>query len=107
MIIGKHDQLFVCRSLLNIYTHELNLETQKLLCDNEDKAVYIPCRESHATWNKHYQKMPLYSTIYADFEAMSSAIIDQDNDRNKTVDICKEILVCNGYHVMNKLKPGY
>ena len=65
--------------------------THKRLCGNKNKSVYIPSKETHVKWNKHYQKMPIYSIIIADFEAGNEPIINQDNVVSKTIDICKQI----------------
>ena len=35
--------------------------------------------------------MPINSIIIADFEARNESIIDQDKQRCKTIDICKQI----------------
>ena len=103
VFIGKHDNIYVCRNCLSSYSVQSELITHKKLCGNKKKSVYIPSKETHIKWNKYYQKMPIYSTIIADFEARNEPIINQDNDTSKTIDICKQIPCCNGFYIINKI----
>ena len=43
------------------------------------------------------------SVIIEDFEAENEPIIDQDNNHGEKIDICKQLPVCNGFYVINKL----
>ena len=103
VFIGKHDNIYVCRNCLNSYSIQSELITHKRLCGDKNKSVYIPAKETHVKWNKYYQKMPIYSIIIADFEARNEPIINQDNIESKTIDVCKQIPVCNGLNVINKI----
>ena len=103
VFIGKRDRRYVCRNCLSSYTIQSELTTHKRICDNKDKSVYIPCKETHVRWDKYYQKMPIYSMIFADFEARNESIFDQDKQQCKTMDICKQKPCCNGFYVVNKL----
>ena len=47
--------------------------------------------------------MPKYSILIAEFEAQKSLIIDQHNDQCKTIYFCKQIPICNGSLIINKL----
>ena len=47
--------------------------------------------------------MPKNSTFIADFEAHNSLLVDQDNNQGKTIDIFKQIPVCNRFNIINKL----
>ena len=103
VFIGKHDSSYICRSCLCSYTVQSELTTHKRLCGIKTKLVYIPAKESYVMWNEYYQKMPIYSIIIADFEARNKPIINQDNDISKTIDICEQIPVCNGFYIRNKI----
>ena len=103
VFIGKHDNSFVCRNFLSSYTVLSKLITHKRLCCNKKKSVYIPSKESHVKWNEYYQKMPIYSTIIAAFEARNEPIINQDKVISKTIDVCQQIATCNGFYVINKI----
>ena len=103
VFIGKHDNCFVCRNCLSSYSVQSELITHKKLCGNKNKSVYIPSKETHVKWNKYYQKMPIYSIIFADFESMNKPINNQDNVISKTIDVCKQIPTCNGLYVINKI----
>ena len=103
VFIGKQDNIYVCRNCLNSYSVQSELITHKILCGNKKKSVYIPSKESHVKWNKYYQKMPIYSTIIADFEARNEPIINQDNVLSKTIDVCQQIPCCNGLYVINNI----
>ena len=43
--------------------------------------------------------MPINSVIIEDFEAENEPINDQHNNHGKTMDICKQLPVCNGFYV--------
>ena len=103
VFIGKHDNSYICRNCLNSYTVQSKLNTHKKLCGNKSKSVYIPSNETHVKWNKYYQKMPIYSSIIADFEARNQPINNQDNLSSKTIDICEQIPSCNGFYVIKKI----
>ena len=103
VFIGKHDNIYVCRNCLNSYSVETELNTHKKLCGNKNKCVYIPSEQTHVMWDKYYQKMPIYSIIIADFEARNEPIMNQDNVTSKTIDVCKQIPVCNGLFVINSI----
>ena len=103
VFIGKHDNIYVCRNCSSSYSVQSELTTHKKLCGNKNKSVYIPSKKTHVKWNKYYQKMPIYSIIIADFEARNEPIITQDNVVSKTIDVCKQILCCNGFYVINKI----
>ena len=103
VFIGKHDNIYVCRNCLSSYSVQSELITHKKSCGNKNKSVYIPSKETHVKWNKYYQKMPIYSIIFADFEARNEPIINQDNVVSKTIDVCKQIRCCNGFYVINKI----
>ena len=60
--------------------NQLELTSHKRLWGINDKSVYIPCKETHNKWDKH-QKMPIYSTIFADFESRNDPIFDLDKDQ--------------------------
>ena len=47
--------------------------------------------------------MPIFSLNIADFEPKNEPIFNQDKQHCKTIDVCKQILCCNGFHVINKL----
>ena len=101
VLIGKQNRRYVCRKCLNSYTNQLEILTHKRLCGNNDKSVYIPCKETHVKWDKQYQNVPLYSINFADFEARNEPIFDPDKDQCKTIDICKQV-PCNGFYTINK-----
>ena len=103
VFIGKYDNSYVCRNCLSSYSIQSELITHKRLCANKDKSVYIPAKESHVKWNRYYQEMPIYSMIIADFEARNEPINNQDNVISKTLDVCKQILCCNGFYIINKI----
>ena len=103
VFIGKHDNIYICRNCLNSYTVETELNTHKKLCGNKNKSVYIPSKQTHVKWDKYYQKMPIYSIIIADFEARNEPIMNQDNATSKTIDVCKQIPICNGLFVINSI----
>ena len=103
VVIGKRDNIYVCRNCLSSYTVLSKLITHKRLCCNKNKSVYIPSKETHVKWNKYYQKMPTYSISIADFEARNEVIINQDNVISKTIDVCQQIPTCNGFYVINKI----
>ena len=103
VFIGKHDNIYVCRNCLNIYSVQSKLMTHNILCGKKNKSVYIPSKKSHVKWNKYYQKMPIYSIIIADFEARNEPIINQDNVLSKTIDVCHQMPSCNGLYVINKI----
>ena len=103
VFIGKHDNQYVCRDCLSSYSIQTELTTHKRICDNKDKSVYIPCKETHVKWDKYYQKMPIFSFITADFEARNEPIVNQNNQHGKTIDICKQIPCSNGFYIINKL----
>ena len=88
---------------MSSYSVQSELITHKKLCGNKNKSVYIPSKETHVKWNKYYQKMPIYSIIFADFEARNEPIINQDNVVSTTIDVCKQIRCYNGFYVINKI----
>ena len=47
--------------------------------------------------------MPIYSVIIADFEARNEPVINYDNDTSNTIDVCKQLPICNGLYVINKI----
>ena len=57
---------------------------------------------------KHFQKNPLYSRFFADFESDAN---DNSNIGNKTTNIYKQNLLCKGYFIISGLddvlKSGY
>ena len=103
VFIGKYDNSYVCHNCLSSYSIQSELITHERLCANKDKSVYIPAKESHVKWNRYYQEMPIYSMIIADFEARNEPINNQDNVISKTLDVCKQILCCNGFYIINKI----
>ena len=58
--------------------------------------------ESHVYWEKHFYKNPLYSRIYAHFEADNKN--DKSSVRNKTTFIYKQNPVLNGYGIVTELE---
>ena len=65
--------------------------------------------EPHLYWKKKYfHKNPLYFLIYADFEAFIEIVVSSRG--NKTTDVYKQNLVCNGYYILfeffNVLQSG-
>ena len=58
VFIGKQDRRFECRNCLNSYTNQLELTTLKRLSGNNDKSLYLPCKENHVKWDKCYEKSP-------------------------------------------------
>ena len=71
-------------------------------CENIDITTIKTSKESHLSWKKHVHKNPLYSRLYADFEA------DNEKDNtcigNKTTNIYKQNPVNNGYHIVSELE---
>ena len=51
VFIGKQGRRYVCRNYRNSYANQLELMTHKRLCVNNDKSVYIPCKETHVMWD--------------------------------------------------------
>ena len=92
----------MCRNWLNSCTKQSELTTHKRLCGNNDKSVYIPCKETRVKWERYYQKMPIYWINIADFETRYETIVDQDKVQCKTIDVCKQIPCCNGFYIINK-----
>ena len=87
VFIGKQDSRYVCRNCLNCYSNQSELTTHEILCGNNDKSVYIHCKETHVNWDNFYQKIPIYSNIIADFEAENQPMIVQGTHQRKTIDI--------------------
>ena len=89
---------------MNSCTNQSEFGTHKRICGIKAKSVYIPCKETHVKWDKHFKKMPIYSIIIGDFEARNELIFNQDKQHCKTIEICKQIPCCKGFYVINKLK---
>ena len=58
--------------------------------------------DSHLYCKKHYHKNSLCFRIIADFEADNE--VDDSRVGNKTANICKQIPVLNGYHIISELE---
>ena len=102
VFLGDHHKNFVCRRCLNSYTYENALKNHKEKCGDDKICTIRTSNESHLYWKKPFHKNPLYSRIYADFEA--------DNEKNdskignKTTIIYKQNPVLNGYHKISELE---
>ena len=102
VFLGDHNKSFVCRRCLNSYTCENALIKHKEKCGDDNKCTFRTSNESHIYWKKHFQKNPLYFTIYADFEADNEKDISKIG--NKTTNIYKQKPVLNGFHIISELE---
>ena len=104
LILGDHNKNFVCRRCLNSNTSEYKLTLHEPKCENNDITTIRTSGESHLHWRDHFHKNPLYSRIYADFEAD----VEKDNSSigNKTTIIYKQNPILNGYRIESELNDN-
>ena len=62
---------------MSSYTSEKMLIKHKQKCGDDNITTIKTSNESHLHWKKHFQKNPLYFTIFADFEA--------DNEKDNSI----------------------
>ena len=99
--IGNSKCKFICRSCLSCFEHEHVLMKHKDRCEQQDfTAIKLPL-DKQLNWKKHYQKIPLYFRIYADFECNNSPV--ESNVGLHTTNIYKQNPVCNGYYIVSDL----
>ena len=99
--IGNSKSKFICRRCLSCFEHEHVLMKHKDRCEQQDfTAIKLPL-DKQLNWKKHYQKIPLYFRIYADFECNNSPV--ESNVGLHTTNIYKQNLVCNGYYIVSNL----
>ena len=58
------------------------METWATMCEQQEKTSNGTSNESHLFWEKNFHKIPLYFTMYADFEA-DNYIDNSDEGKNK------------------------
>ena len=69
MFLGKLDSSFVCRSCLSSYTSENNLLNRNQIWNQQEKTIVTTQSESHFHWRRLFSENPIFSRIYAVFEA--------------------------------------
>ena len=80
--------IIVCRRCLSCFCYENVLVKHRKRCEQQEITSIKVSEESHIYWKKHFQKIPLYFRIYADFECDNE--IDNSNIGNKTTSIFKK-----------------
>ena len=69
VFLGDHHKDFICKRCLNSFTSENMLMKHKTKCESNNKTTIRISPDSHLHWKKFYHKNPLYSRVYADYEA--------------------------------------
>ena len=101
IFIGNSKCKFICRRCLSCFEHEHVLKKHKDRCEQQDfTAIKLPL-DKQLNWKQHYQKIPLYFRIYADFECNNSPV--ESNVGLHTINIYKQNPVCNGYYILSDL----
>ena len=99
--IGNSKCKFLFGRCLSCFEHEHVLMKHKDRCEQQDfTAIKLPL-DKQLHWKKHYQKVPLYFRIYADFECNNSPV--ESNVGLHTTNIYKQNPVCNGYYIVSDL----
>ena len=98
-----HHQNIVCRNCLSTYPSQEKLEQHRITCLDNDAMRYIKHHEKYLKWNKLYEKMPIYLTLYADFECLNKPI-ENENQEGNTIIISNQVPVNHGIFIVNHLK---
>ena len=101
IFIGNSKCKFICRRCLSCFEHEHVLKKHKDRCEQQDFTAIKLSLDKQLNWKKHYQKVPLYFRIYADFECNNSPV--DTNIGEHTTNIYKQNPVCNGYYIVSDL----
>ena len=98
---------------MSSYETQEKKDQHKAKCNGLSAVIYVPHSDAILKWVKLYQKMPIYLTIYGDFECRKepTEIIDTIM---KTVNLTHHKPCCNGCFVVIHFKnlslllePGY
>ena len=101
IFIGNSKCKFICRRCLSCFEHEHVLKKHKDRCEQQDFTAIKLSLDKQLNWKKHYQKVPLYFRIYADFECNNSHV--DTNIGEHTTNIYKQNPVCKGYYIVSDL----
>ena len=101
IFIGNSNCKLICRRCLRCFEHEHVLMKHKDRCEQQDFTAIKLSSYKHLNWKKHYQKVPLYFRIYADFECNNET--DNSIIGLHTTNIYKQKPVCNGYYIVSDL----
>ena len=71
-------------------------------CENHNISTIRTSSDSYIHWKNHFHTNPLYSRIYADFDANNA--IDNSSIGNKTANVLKQNPLLNGYHLEFELE---
>ena len=74
-------------------------------CKNIDITTIRTSPESHLHWKKRFHKNPIFSRIYAVFEANNE--IDISSIGNERTNINKQNPLLNGYYTISELKDVF
>ena len=102
VILGDHNEKFICRRCLSSYTSEKMLLKHQQKCGEDNITTIKNSSEANLHWKSHFHKNPLYFRIYADFEG------DNENYNssigNKTSNVYTQKQVLNGYHIESEFE---
>ena len=77
----------------------------KQKCGGDNITSLRTSLESHLHWKKTFHENPLFYRISADFEADNEKADSSIGD--KTINIYKQILVCNGYRTVSEIEDAF
>ena len=87
---------------MSSYTSEILLIKHEQKSGKENITTIKTSDDSYLHWKKHFHRYPLFSRIYAHFEAD----FEKDNSSigNKTTNIYEQNPVINGHHIISELE---
>ena len=103
VLISHEQSKNICRNCLSRHRSQFKLEEQRITCLDKNAMRYVKHHRKHPKWDKLYEKMPIYLTLYADFECLDIPTENGDQEGN-TINISNQRPVNHGLFAVSHLK---